>query len=70
MPVSAQYMCWLAGEFAALHGLMAVDIARRAYRTHDTEGDEPGAEFWLAMSILVDDVVRHRLDTERNLSIH
>ena len=70
MPVSAQYMCWLAGEFAALHGLLAVDIARRAYRYHDAEGDEPGAEFWFAMSILVDDVMHHGLDAERGLSIH
>jgi len=70
VPVSAQYMCWLAGEFAALHGLLAVDIARRAYRSHDAEGDEPGAEFWFAMSILVDDVMHHGLDAERGLSIH
>lgn len=70
MPVSAQYMCWLAGEFAALHGLLAVDIARRTYRSHDSEGDELGAEFWFAMSVLVDDVMRHRLDTGRGLSIH
>jgi hypothetical protein len=63
-------MCWLAGEFAALHGILAVDIARRAYRCHDVEGDELGAEFWFAMSILVDDVMRHRLDAEHRLSIH
>ncbi len=63
-------MCWLASEFAALHGVLAVDIARRAYRSHDSEGDEPGAEFWYAMLILVEDVMRYGFDREQALTIH
>jgi hypothetical protein len=59
----------MAGELADLHGVMAVDVARRAYRMRDQEGNTQAAEFWLALSILVDDVLRHGLDPEDGPSI-
>lgn len=64
MPISAQNLCRLAGELAAEHGVLALDYARRAYRTLDSEGDYDRAQFWFLLSILVDDVMAHRLDPD------
>lgn len=70
MPISAQNLCRLAGELAAEHGVLAVDYARRAYRTLEYEGEMDRARFWFTLSILVDDVMAHRLDPEIIPTIH
>lgn len=70
MPISASELCHLAGELAAEHGLLARDYARRAYRTMECEGHHDRAEFWFALSILVDDVMLHGLDPDHGPSIH
>ncbi len=62
MPISAQKLCLLAGELADEHGVLALDFARRAYRTWEVEGDTDKAQFWFTLSILVDDVMAHRLN--------
>lgn len=62
MPISAQNLCRLAGELAEEHGVLALDYARRAYRTMEFEGDADRALFWFTLSILVDDVMMHRID--------
>lgn len=62
MAISAFELCHLAGELAAEHGVLARDYARRAYREMETEGQHDRAEFWFALSILVDDVMQHGLD--------
>jgi hypothetical protein len=64
MPISAQTLCRLAGELASEHGVLALDYARRAYRSLESEGDQERAYFWFMLSILVDDVMLHRLDPE------
>ena len=69
MAISASELCQLAGELAAEHGLLALDYARRAYRTLDTEGQHERAEFWFALSVLVDDVIAHGLDPDIGPSI-
>jgi hypothetical protein len=70
MPISAHKLCRLAAELASEHGLEARDYARRAYLTLEAEGDTERAHFWFTLSILVDDVVMHRLDLERPPTIH
>ena len=70
MPISAHKLCRLAAELASEHGVAARDYARRAYLTLDAEGDKERARFWFALSILLDDVVMHRLDPERLPTIH
>lgn len=69
MPISAHVLCQLAGELAAEHGALALDYARRAYRTLETEGDTDRAHFWFTMSILVDDVMTHRIDPDSGPTI-
>jgi hypothetical protein len=64
MPISAQNLCRLAGELATEHGVLARDYARRAFRTLEAEGDTERAHFWFMLSILVDDVMLHRLDPD------
>jgi len=70
MPISAQRLCCLAAQLASEHGVMARDYARRAYMNFDAEGDQERAQFWLSLSILVDDVVLHRQDPDHIPSIH
>ncbi len=70
MPISAQNLCRLAGELAAEHGVLALDYARRAYRTLEYEGETDRAHFWFTLSILVDDVMTHRLDPDSIPTIH
>jgi hypothetical protein len=69
MPISAQNLCRLAGELADEHGVLALDYARRAYRTFEYEGQTDRALFWFSLSILVDDVMTRRLDPENIPSI-
>lgn len=69
MAISASDLCQLAGELAAEHGMLARDYAQRAYRTLDSEGQHDRAEFWFALSILVDDVLSYRLDPNAGPSI-
>ena len=70
MPISAQNLCRLAGELAAEHGVLARDYARRAFRTLESEGDPERARFWFLLSVLVDDVMLHRLDPDNVPTIH
>lgn len=69
MPISAQNLCRLAGELASEHGLLALDYARRAYRTFEYEGQPERAQFWFTLSVLVDDVMTRRIDPDNVLSI-
>lgn len=64
MSVSAQDLCRMAGEMAFEHGVLAVDVARRAYREMDAEGDETRAQFWFLMSVLIDDILRYGIDSD------
>jgi hypothetical protein len=69
VPISAQNLCRLAGELAEEHGVLAVDYARRAYRTMEYAGNTDRAQFWFSLSILVDDVITHRIDPDSVPSI-
>ncbi|GAA0539266.1 hypothetical protein FHS83_003688 [Rhizomicrobium palustre] len=70
MTVSAQFLCRMAGDLAEEHGELAVDIARRAFRDRNVEGDDRRAEFWYLISVLVDDVQRYGLDPEGGPVLH
>jgi hypothetical protein len=60
----------LAGQLANEHGVLARDYARRASVSLEADGDTERALFWLSLSILVEDVVLHRLDPNRIPTIH
>ncbi len=64
MTISARNLCQMAGELAEEHGVLALDYARRVYRTMECEGDTDRAQFWFTLSVLVDDVMTHRLDPD------
>ncbi len=64
MPISVYDLCRLAGELAGEHGVQARDYARCAYYTLEAEGDLERANFWFLLSVLVDDVVAHRIDPD------
>jgi len=70
MPISACDLCQLAADLAAEHGVIARDYARRAVATFEAEGEMDRASFWLTLSILLDDIMMHRLDPDRALTIH
>ena len=70
MPISAHKLCRLAVELASEHGFLARDYARRASMTLEAEGNLERARFWFALSVLLDDVMLHRLDLEHLPTIH
>lgn len=63
-------LCQLAAELASEHGSDAVDYARRAVVTLECEGEGERAQFWFALSILLDDIVAQRVDPDRPVVIH
>jgi hypothetical protein len=63
-------LCELAADLASEHGACAIEFARRAVVTFESEGKMERAEFWEALSVLLDDVVSQRLDPERPIVIH
>ena len=70
MPISADDFCKLAAELAAEHGLIARAYAMRAVASFEADGEVDRARFWLALSILLDDIVMQRVDPDRPLTIH
>lgn len=70
MPISAGDFCQLAAELAAEHGQIARDYALRAVASFEADGESERARFWLALSVLLDDIVTQRLDPGRQLTIH
>ncbi|HSC60865.1 MAG TPA: hypothetical protein VLC29_06505 [Rhizomicrobium sp.] len=63
-------LCLLAAELASEHGADAVNYARRAVITLEGEGEDERAQFWFALSILLDDIVTQRVDPDRPVVIH
>lgn len=63
-------LCELAADLALEHGACAIEFARRAVVTLESEGESERAEFWSALSVLLDDIVACRLDPERPIVIH
>lgn len=63
-------LCRLAAELAQEHGSLALDYARKAVISFEAEGASDRAYFWLALSVLLDDIVGHRLDPDRPLIIN
>lgn len=64
MTLSVAEMCLIAGELAEEHGRRARDYARRESLQWQAEGDSESALFWYSLSVLVDDVVTHRLSPD------
>lgn len=63
-------LCELAADLASEHGACAIEFARRAVITLESEGEVERAEFWEALSVLVDDIVSLRLDPDRPIILH
>ena len=70
MRISAGDLCYLAAELAAEHGVVARDYARRAFVSLTAEGERERARFWFALSVLLEDIELHRLDTDHSPTIH
>ena len=60
----------MAGALAETHGILAVDVARRAFRDQDAAGNEGRAQCWFFLAILVDDMQRYGLDMQDGPTIH
>jgi hypothetical protein len=60
----------LAADFVEEHGQLAVDYAHRAAVQIGSDGDAERAEFWQLLSIVLDDIVLHRLDPDNSITIH
>jgi hypothetical protein len=69
MPLSTGDLCILAAELAEEHGLSASEYAWHAYLSFEADGELERAEFWFTLSILLEDILAHRLDPERPLTI-
>lgn len=69
-PMRTGDLCQLAADLASEHGPSAVDFARRAIVSLEFEGETERAHFWQALSILLDDIVAHRLDPDRPIVVH
>lgn len=70
MRISAGDLCFLAGELAAEHGVVARDYARRASASLQAEGEAERARFWFALAVILDDIALNRLDPDQAPTIH
>ncbi|HUO98114.1 MAG TPA: hypothetical protein VMU01_05575 [Rhizomicrobium sp.] len=70
MAISAHRLCILAAQLAREHGALARDYARRASFSLEADGDKERARFWMSLSVLVEDVVLHRIDPDHTPTIH
>ena len=52
------------------HGPAIFHVALRASAEHACAGREEGAHFWYAMSLLLDDIIRARLDPDGPITLH
>jgi hypothetical protein len=70
MQLNAGDMCRLAADLAEEHGLAALDYARRAVVSFESEGESDRAQFWFMLSVFLDDIMLQRLDPEEPITIH
>lgn len=52
------------------HGPGILHVALRASAEHACAGREEGTHFWYALSLLLDDIIRARLDPDRPITVH
>jgi hypothetical protein len=60
----------LAAELVAEHGPAIFHVAIRASAENACDGRADGAHFWYALSLLLDDIIRARLDPDGPLTVH
>jgi len=70
MQLNAGDMCRLAADLAEEHGFAALDYARRAVVSFESEGEPDRAKFWFMLSVFLDDIMLQRLDPEAAITIH
>ena len=70
MQLNAGDMCRLAADLAEEHGIAALDYARRAVVSFESEGEPDRAQFWFMLSVFLDDIMLQRLDPEAAITIH
>ena len=68
--MNASDMRDLAAELFVEHGPGIFHVALRASAEHACDGHEDGANFWYALSLLLDDIIQARLDPDRPLTLH
>ena len=60
----------LAAELLFEHGAAIFHVALRASAEHACDGQNDGAHFWYALSLILDDIIQARLDPDRPLTLH
>ena len=70
MTMSAGDMYRLAADLASEHGDYALHYARRAVLSFEAEGATDRAHFWFMLTILLDDIVAHRVDPDAEITLH
>jgi len=70
MPIATSELCRLAGHLAQEHGASALAYARREATCLEADGAVDRAEFWFALSVLLDDILAQRLDPGHAIAIH
>jgi hypothetical protein len=60
----------LASDLATEHGPRACDYASRAVMTLEAEGNHDRAQFWFVMLVLLGDVISHRVDPDKHITVH
>ena len=60
----------LAAALFHEHGPAIIHVALRTSAEHACAGREAGAHFWYALSLILDDIIRARLDPDAPLTLH
>lgn len=68
--LSISDMYRLASDFAEEHGPDACDYAYRAVICFEAEGEGERAYFWFLLLVMMDDIVAHRIDPDKSITIH
>jgi hypothetical protein len=70
MQMTADDLTRLAADLATEHGSVAADYARTAVMWFELEGAWDRAALWYTLSVLLDDIVEHRLDPNAPITLH
>ena len=60
----------IAADLVFEHGDEAGNYARRVVADYQSRGAHDRAEFWVVLSVMLDDIAANRLDPEATITIH
>ena len=70
MAISTGDLCELAAELAEEHGHSAYEYALRTYLSFEADGEKERANFWYALSVLLDDIAAYNIDPALPRTVH